>query len=408
MVTLVKNQNNFMKHISIIPLIGGFSIAASNVLDRPPEAIFSYKPFFKNDFLYLKYLEKTLGEIPPYFQLENVDIFDINSFKNLDLCTGVPPCSGLSQANANAGNRSESPVNEWMYNSTEFVLKELRPKIHTFENAPGLYTNTGIKVRERLYNIAKEYGYSILFYKTNSILHGLPQNRIRTYVIYYKGSKAPVFNNVLTHKISLSNYLNTLPKGLKHENDYIVEDPFINNYPLVKFFKYKFDNDWRKVLYECSDHVSGYKYLVRFNLVNEFEEFVNTFEESHDKTKILQNIHHIQNKLKDNKSFRVGYKSISLHKDSINVIYSDTMNKMVHPNEDRIMSIREYLYLMGMPNDFEIANSNDYGKIGQSVPVLTSMDIVSECEATIHHQRELHNQDILMIDNTINKVKKLF
>ena len=58
-----------------------------------------------------------------------------------------------------------------------------------------------------------------------------------------------------------------------------------------------------------------------------------------------------------------------------------SINYMLHPVEDRICSVREYLALMGMPSDFEWygdlkANIN---KIGQNVPVKTAKFIIEQC-----------------------------
>ena len=47
-------QKKELTHVAIVPLIGGFSIAVSNILHKPPKAIFSFKPFFDNDKLYLR------------------------------------------------------------------------------------------------------------------------------------------------------------------------------------------------------------------------------------------------------------------------------------------------------------------------------------------------------------------
>jgi len=51
-------------HGSIIPLAGGFSIGATNIIGKPPEVIFSYKEFESNDKLYLRYLKQHNIEVP--------------------------------------------------------------------------------------------------------------------------------------------------------------------------------------------------------------------------------------------------------------------------------------------------------------------------------------------------------
>jgi site-specific DNA-cytosine methylase len=52
---------------------------------------------------------------------------------------------------------------------------------------------------------------------------------------------------------------------------------------------------------------------------------------------------------------------------------------MLHPSGERICSTREYLSLMGMPEDFTLyGNSTNLPKIGQNVPVKTAKFIVEQ------------------------------
>ena len=63
------NENKItknIKHGSIIPLAGGFSIGATNVIGRPPEVIFSYTSFAANDILMIRYFKKKGYDIPYY------------------------------------------------------------------------------------------------------------------------------------------------------------------------------------------------------------------------------------------------------------------------------------------------------------------------------------------------------
>ena len=183
-------------HGSIIPLAGGFSIGATNIIGKPPEVIFSYKEFESNDKLYLRYLKQHNIEVP-YYQInsKDFDIKKIKQYKNrISIVTGIPPCSGLSMcSNLKAGVRSSSPVNNWMYLSSEFILENISPTVFVLENAPGLFTGSGDEVRKKLISIGECFGYAITF-KTNTLRHGLPQFRPRTFGIFVKGKNAPILN----------------------------------------------------------------------------------------------------------------------------------------------------------------------------------------------------------------------
>ena len=85
-----------------------------------------------------------------------------------------------------------------------------------------------------------------------------------------------------------------------------------------------------------------------------------------------------------------------------------TIPSMLHYKDNRLYSIREYLYLMGMPNDYELQGSikDNYPKIGQNVPVRTAQWIISEAARIIENWDtiERHNPDVLFVDNTKQKV----
>ena len=90
-----------MTYATIIPLAGGFSIAAADVVNLSPEVIFSYKNFYENDKLYLRYLQQHNIHVP-YYQIDN-EYFDVNEIKEkysdkIDFVVSIPPCSALSQA----------------------------------------------------------------------------------------------------------------------------------------------------------------------------------------------------------------------------------------------------------------------------------------------------------------------
>lgn len=215
-----------MNHISIIPLIGGFSIAAEQVLQTPPTAVFSYTSFLANDTLYLNYLKQRGYDIP-YFDLNKDSVYLGTA---IDILTSIPPCSGLSSASCAKGIKADSKINDWMYHSTAYSLNFIKPKIHVFENAPQLYSNIGKKVRDKLVAIASLYNYGVTFYKTNTLLHGIPQKRIRTYVIMSKGTNAPILKYINKEITPLNEYLKQIPKHASLQDSYFTDKPKFGEY----------------------------------------------------------------------------------------------------------------------------------------------------------------------------------
>ncbi|MFA5153266.1 MAG: DNA cytosine methyltransferase [Clostridia bacterium] len=387
-----------MNHISIISLIGGFSIAAEQIFQTPPQAVISYTPFYANDSLYLNYLKQRGYDIP-YYQLDKLNNYDIfKQYKDIDIVTSIPPCSGISSASSLKCNKAEAPANEWMIRSSEFSLQHIKPKIHVFENAPGLYSNICEPVRQRLITIASTYNYGITFYKTNTLLHGIPQKRIRTYVIFSKNTNAPILHYINKEMIPLSEYLKQILKEASLQDSYFTDNPKFGEYETIKWLQNELGADWRNIMLEHKDHIYTYNYLVDTGLIYKFKKWA----ENHEfiDPKILACVNHVIKKTEAGKNFRSSYQSICLDKNYTNTVIGGMMSCNAHPTEDRILNIREIMTLMGLPYDFELKNKQEWAKIPQNVPRQTSEDIIKECVAIIEGNRKFHTDKVLMIDNT--------
>lgn len=403
-------------HGGIIPLAGGFCIGATNVIKSPPKVLFSYSPFFPNDNLIIKYY-KSLGHKIPYHILDKKCINTqeiIESYKGkIDFIHGVPPCSGLSQAaQRKAGTRGSAIPNDWMYTSANFVLESIKPMAYCFENAPNLYTGAGDMVRKRLIEIGEKTGYAITFYKTNTLHHGIPQYRPRTFAIFYKGNYAPIFNNYKREYSNILDYLNEIPKDAKHQNEYVHKEFDITKFEIYKFLKLKHGDEWRKSMNDFRHHLTTYDYLQRKDWLVEFLEWQKKLPDDERSSIVTKNVEHIIKNAEEGRGARINYRVLGVDKDYMYAVIGEVMGKQIHPKEDRIMNIREHMHMMGLPHDYNIENEKDYVKITQNVPVCTTEDITREVVATINEERVFSNKNVYMQDNSkigpLNNSKYLF
>jgi len=398
----------------IIPLIGGFPLGAQTVIGKPPKVIFSFSAFAANDGLYLNYLKEQNIDVPLYLLDKDFDESLFEQYKGIDIMVGTPPCSGLSMsAQLSPEKRLASKVNDWMYKSAEFVLEYLQPKIYVFENAPGMFTNVGCNCRDNLKDIATKYNYSINFYKTDTMLHGIPQHRPRTYVIMSNTKYAPIFNFIKKDRLNIDEYLKLIPKSASMQDKYVCDDYDINLYEITQFLILKYGENWRNVLLDYKEHIGSYDYLLDKGMMQEFKEYV----ESKDvlDQKCLRDVNHIIKKVGMGKRFRITHKVLLLDKHYVCAVIGELMERNVHPVENRRMNIREYMHLMGMPHDFNIYEKKDYAKLTQNTPVTTCEDIISECVAVIEGKRTYSTEKFLMqnnikqtIDYSKNKTTCLF
>ena len=171
-----------MNYASIVPLIGGETIAMQNVFKKKPEYILSYEDFKANDTHLVEYYK---GQVP-YYLLGNNRSYDLPS---VDVVNTVCPCAGLSSLNTSAS--SDAAANDWMSTSANYVLGTVKPRVFWGENAPRLASKMGEPIVENLRQIGKKYGYTFSLYKTKSLLHGLSQVRDRSFYFFWKGDKVP-------------------------------------------------------------------------------------------------------------------------------------------------------------------------------------------------------------------------
>ena len=176
-------MDNFT-YASIVPLIGGETIAMENVFGKRPEHIMSYSGFQTNEEHLLNHYN---NEVPYH-------ILDEGNPKpsKVNVVNTVCPCAGLSSLSPQAS--SENHNNDWMKKSTDYVLSTMQPDVLWGENAPRLASKMGKPVVAELRRMADKYGYTFSIYQTKSILHGLSQVRDRTFYFFWKGDKVPVID----------------------------------------------------------------------------------------------------------------------------------------------------------------------------------------------------------------------
>lgn len=100
----------------------------------------------------------------------------------LDILDGSPPCQGFSMAGK---RRLDDPRNRLFEEYVRF-LKAIRPKAFVMENVPGLVTG---KMRAIFYEMVKalsEAGYEVRCRILNAVHYGVPQSRKRVILIGYR------------------------------------------------------------------------------------------------------------------------------------------------------------------------------------------------------------------------------
>jgi len=166
-------NNTKFAFIDLFSGIGGFKMALSN-----------------NGGHCLGFSEINKDAINTYcdnFQVESsYNLGDITKIKELpdhDLLTAGVPCQSWSIAGKNLGFDDDRGQ---LWNDTIYLLQQSQPKAFIFENVKGLVDPRNKKALSYILERIQKAGYYANYFVINSFDYGVPQNRIRIYIIGFK------------------------------------------------------------------------------------------------------------------------------------------------------------------------------------------------------------------------------
>lgn len=170
-----------------------------------------------------------------YQEKESFNLGDITKIKELphhDLLTGGVPCQSWSIAGKNLGFDDDRGQ---LWNDTIYLLNQAKPKVFMFENVKGLIDPRNQEAFEYILNRIKEAGYYANYYLVNSFDYGVPQARVRVFLIGFKNKvfaeKFKLPEPIKNHEeLTLSKILGLKHKKIKNESFVFTSNAGFNNY----------------------------------------------------------------------------------------------------------------------------------------------------------------------------------
>jgi len=363
-------------HASIIPLIGGETIGAERAFGKRPEWIASYEPFKSNDQHLVNYYNHEV----PYYLIDK----DEKPHSQVDVISTVCPCAGLSQLSHGFGDHNVN--NKWMGITARYVLGELKPKVFWGENAPGFAGKIGENVRNEIRQIGEENGYTMSVYRTRSLLHGIPQVRERSFYFLWKGDKVPVFNYYNSPRPTIEETILSVTSNFQMEP---INPKTPSKDPYYRFILEKLHGGIshtefaRTVEPARARGQDTLSYIERSGV--DYDDLAtwmgeNGYEKEVDKCK--------NRKKKLAAGGSIMRRGTIVPRDYIGAFVSHYPKVLTHPIEDRYITYREAMTIMGLPQDFELLDpENNTNHICQNVPVGTAKDMATEVIAALDGNR---------------------
>lgn len=390
-----------MKWGTTVPLIGGIAVAGKQVTGKDPDFFLSYKPFAENE----KNCKAYFPNVPHYLLDEpNFGGFDVAANRDVDFIQALCPCAGLSLLSAGTQEQRDG-MNKWMIETAKFVTGQVKPKVFWGENAPALYSKSGERVRNQLREIASENGYSFSVYCTNTMYHGIPQSRKRTFYFFWRDSNAPIFKYYRNPTKNLLDYLDEVPVGVKYhtEEDIKKAEAHLQSNPYIRFLQQKYDGAGiQKMRQFLIDKEMRGTTMLSFMIRNEILEECRDWFEKEGLTRPFNEASRVLKRVQEKGGFWDGSFPIYRGDGTYATLIQRTLLG-VHPRDDRVITTRECMHLMGLPHDFELVNGQ-MNNICQNVPVCTAADMTREVVAFINGEREISNASYLLQSNLSERV----
>lgn len=380
-----------IKYAGIVPLVGGMMFGAEKALNRKPEFILSYPEFNGNDSMLTEYWKDV-----PYHLIDSATNELSNNYKlpKVDFVSTLCPCAGLSQLNNGKNRGASGTQNDWMYKTSEFVLEKMNPYVLWGENAPGLYSNIGIPVVEKLQTIGKKYGYSMSLLKTTTMLHGIPQNRIRSFYFFWKSEFSPILSWIKKPMTPINDYLSFIKQSGAHDDEIEDKTSELQNDPLYIWMKQEY-GDWRAFMKR--EKGSMIDCIISSNKAQDYIEWAKVNFPDH-----VKKVAHAYSKRSQGMGF---WDSSPFLPGEHTGAFTGARMNAIHPTEDRIFTRRELMHFMGLPNDMKIPKPENMGRIFQNVPSSTSADWTSEVVKFIKGELVKSDVSFLKQDNISERIE---
>ncbi|MDP2237854.1 MAG: DNA cytosine methyltransferase [Bacteroidales bacterium] len=290
--------------------------------------------------------------------ISNINPHSLNITNPL-IVFGGPPCQGFSLSNSKT--RNEKNENNKLYQEFIRFIEELKPKWFLFENVEGIVSfNKGATIKQIRQNF-EELGYTVNHQVLTASDYGVPQDRNRFFLVGNKEGICFEFPEKQEKKVSVIDAIGDLPLL---SNGQVEEELPYKSSPSE--YAKRLRNGNQKAL---QNYVSRNNDLVieRYRHIKPGQNW-----------KAIPD--HLMKNYKDKNNCHSGiYKRLNPEAPSI-VISNYRKNMLIHPEQDRGLSVREAARIQSFPDDFIFVGSlmHIQQQIGNAVPPLLAEAIFKQ------------------------------
>lgn len=308
---------------------------------------------------------KTFAKNHPKTKVINDDIRNLDAafFEKTSgpkILFGGPPCQGFSTSNQK--NRTIANQNNWLFEEFLRVVEIIDPLVVVFENVAGIVHTAGGFFAETLSSRLEQLGYIVTAGLEDATNCGVPQKRTRFICVGCKTKRLSFSGaNAQQKLISVNDALHDLPSlSVGDSRD-------ISAYKSLP--KSAYAQSMRKGLNECTGHIvtkNADHIVERYGYIPQGGNWSDVPKE-------------LMSSYKDVSRCHTGiYRRLDPLKPSV-VLGNFRKNMLIHPSENRGLSVREAARLQSFPDDyvFEGSIGKQQQQVGNAVPPLMAKSIFS-------------------------------
>lgn len=264
---------------------------------------------------------------------------------------GGPPCQGFSTSNQRT--RSINNDNNWLFEEFIRVVAAYMPDWIVFENVRGILETAGGLFVEKIIQDFKNLGYTVSSELLHASDYGIPQNRARFFIVgSLHGVEYKFPEKLRSELITVEMAIGDLPP---------LENGASNCYlPYAKLATNEYVKKLRGDLTGCHNHLvtrNSSTIIERYGYIPQG----GNWEDIPD---------HLMENYADKSRCHTGiYKRLCANKPSV-VIGNFRKNMLIHPTQDRGLSVREAARLQSFPDDFVFTGTIGFQQqqVGNAVP----------------------------------------
>jgi DNA (cytosine-5)-methyltransferase 1 len=285
--------------------------------------------------------------------IENLIEIEVDQKDSRTILFGGPPCQGFSTSNRRT-RKLKNPIN-WLFTEFLRVARMWKPDWIVLENVTGIRdTERGIFLEQILTGLARE-GYTISWFVLNALDYGVPQRRSRLFIIgSLDGISLTKPDQVVFENVTVREAILDLPD--------LINGASMNVMPYKCEAKSLFAKAMRQDRTQSSNHLvtrNAPKIIERYGYIPQGGNWQNI------PCELMRNYSDL-NKCHTGIYYR-------LREDAPAVVIGNyRKNMLIHPTQDRGLSVREAARLQSFPDWYEFKGSIGFQQqqVGNAVPPL--------------------------------------